>query len=103
MNTREVIEAQREAYLAGALRRTELHWVPTDWVLKQEAERRYPFPTVTRPRILAIGRIVYRVVDGVMQSRHTNDIRWYDTEMAGEDFVRLAWLFDNPTETVEVE
>lgn len=109
---RDVVLAEREAFIAGVNTRARLD-VGDDWKgAAHEAAKRYPLPKVTRPRVLSDGAgMQYSVIiDGerlVIQYRHKPNEMWSRTfpGVFTIDAVRaqiFADLLANPTEEVEV-
>lgn len=64
----------------------------------------YPFPKITRPRVVKIGDWTYRIYEGALQTQRFGD--WMGNAgvtpiKCAEDAYAFADLFANPTETVE--
>ena len=66
------------------------------------ANRLFPLPKVTRPRVVAGLRAQYKVVDGVVHGRSNASFDWrVSASIHVDDVVRVANLLANPTEEVD--
>jgi hypothetical protein len=118
--------AQRAGYIAGK-RAASTRW--NDRVSElalQEATVLYPLPTAEQPRVLTlhkpmmrrrpsgygmherVERVEYRVVNDQLEVRYPeceyrNAREWTSAKKNREDIEAFLELFDNPTESVEVE
>lgn len=114
--TRAAILAQREAFIEGAklifgnLRR---FWTPYDQTLaEREAARKYPIPTVKRPRVVRVtlpGRVWEFKVEGGVQFKRLvsgdggyGQRAWHATSWTLHDLRALVSIFEEPIEEVEI-
>lgn len=111
---RERVKDRRAAFVAGAawyhdhlsdegrIPRDTFAFDKRQQMRTEEAARRYPLPTITRPRVVrAMFGYEYRVVDGVLQVR-TPHGSWGEVGHGwGDDIRAIVALLDNPTEEVE--
>ena len=104
---REMVLAQRAAFIAGAEYRREppQHSAVDCDACHAMSRDRYPLPKVTRPRVVQDANgWRWRVVDGVLQSLPGGDV-WNNVVYINDRNRRtvLADLLANPTETMEDE
>lgn len=115
MSPRELVLAQREAYVRG--------WKDTGRTTARDADHyaaeAYPMPKVTRLREVKIGDSTYRVRDGVVEYRYFSEDAWFPSSLysvqeslkaklnrgnvRANDLAKIVELYQNPTETVEAE
>lgn len=106
MTEREQIDRDRAIFTLGA----RAHGASVDYA-KQLAEVTFPYPKVTRHRILTLsGGGLRSVRDGVIyyaQNRGSTSefcrerLTWHPTSMTAQDALDLAALVLNPTEEVD--
>lgn len=109
---RELVRAKREAGYEMAIA-----WVaeynmrcactastPKASFIELDAKSRYQLPLITRPRVLTIGDLRFRLVDNKLHWRQGSDGRWWCSTLSASDMIGLlSRLADNPTETVPDE
>jgi hypothetical protein len=117
---RDRIEAQRAGFVAGIRAVNSGRWTPAKQKAADDlAVRTYPTPTYERPRTVTVPSLhdskwdtEYKVEGGKLFSRclghpyynSRNDPRQWKASAQTPDSLRaLLDLFDNPTETVEVQ
>lgn len=101
------ILAQRTAYVEGVYAERQRPFHDAD----AQAVRRFPMPTVTRPRVVTLLGREYRMVNGVIETQDI-DGQWRPSvntwardlgSLTEADQKTLFALLKDPTETVEVE
>lgn len=111
----ERVKALRDAYVAGGTRGMETYCANLETcdlciekrrTIECEAERRYPMPTVERPRVANYGELTYRVIGGLIQCRQRSHLAPNDWFTSGNEtplILALADLLANPTEQVPAD
>jgi hypothetical protein len=95
----KLVKAQREAFMSGVI--WERRGVYGNRTPVEEAEARYPLPTVTVPRVvLAADGFQYRVIGGELQCYEGTN--WVPMWFTQADLDAFTDLLANPTETREV-
>jgi hypothetical protein len=111
-NARELRAAFRAGVQWGAEKGAKVHPYPDApcGPCDREAEKRYPLPMVTRPRVVTDSfAIAWRLADGALEFRLSQSAPWRVTPHYGPmgvtvERIRLwADLLANPTEQVEDE
>lgn len=116
--TKAQIIAERDAYIKGArlvLDKLGMKWDSSRDIVESAARASFPVPLVTRPRTAKValpGRMwEFKVEAGVQYRRllsgdcrgYENHGRWTPTSWTALDLRRLLSIFEQPTETVEIQ
>lgn len=117
MTERELIEAKRAGYIAGARAASKTWTAQRSGQAAGEAAKLYPFPRITRPRTVAYHHVEYQVINNMLHRRHrvrrslsfrspseyhvtTTWGAWHRCAGSATLFNELCNLFANPTEEV---
>lgn len=111
ISERDAIKRERQAVMDAVhelRRQNRLDFSSGSWEGSLTlAERLYPLPKVTRPRVVedkANGREIRLTLDGYLQSRFGKGHEWHSltiNQYVAENRPALADLLSNPLETVE--